>query len=384
MLSNKSSDIRKEIIDLAIHTGQGRLGTDFSVVEIIDAIYSTMNHRPDEPNWDERDIFILSKGHASLCLYTLLSSYGYFDYEDIKTLKKYKSNFGGHLDRTKIKGTEASTGSLGHGIGIAVGMALGLKIKNSKRRVYVLVGDGEANEGSVWESLMIAVNQKLDNLTIVFDVNQSQTRCLQLKNIDEISDKFGCDVEVVDGHDKPKIEKVLQSKKKDKPKVVVANTIKGYPCKTLIDNKFEWHNKVPNQEFTDIFLKELDGKVITQFPTLCENLYEERDLDDDIVHREVGQPHPQNFDMKSVLPKDGIYRRFWKRTGAVRYEWEYQDGKRKDGFCYGWYQDGAIKQISEWKDNKLHGKVYHYSEYGDLIIIEEYEDDIRVNHETTV
>ncbi len=262
MLSNKSLDIRKKIIDLAVHTGQGRLGTDFSVVEIINAIYSTMNHRPEEPNWDERDIFILSKGHASLCLYTLLASYGYFDLEDIKTLKKYKSNFGGHLDRTKVKGTEASTGSLGHGIGIAVGMALGLKIKNSKRRVYVLVGDGEANEGSVWESMMIAVNQKLDNLTIVFDVNQSQTRCLQLKNIDEISDRFGCNVSVVDGHDESEIKNSFNINIKDKPKVIVANTIKGFPCKTLVENKFEWHNKVPNEEYYNIFMEELDEKTI--------------------------------------------------------------------------------------------------------------------------
>ena len=262
MLSKNSIDIRKKILDLAVHTGQGRLGTDFSVVEVIDSIYSTMNHRPNEPDWSERDIFILSKGHASLCLYTILSSYKYFDLEDIKTLKKYKSNFGGHLDRTKVKGTEASTGSLGHGIGIAVGMALGLKIKKSKRKVYVLVGDGEANEGSVWESLMIAVNKKLDNLTIVFDVNQSQTRCLQLKNIDEISEKFGCDVNVVDGHDDSQIKKSLGKDIKDKPKVIVANTIKGYPCNTLVENNFEWHNKVPNDEYYNIFMEELNEKTI--------------------------------------------------------------------------------------------------------------------------
>ena len=109
---------------------------------------------------------------------------------------------------------------------------------------------------------MIAVNEKLDNLTIVFDVNQSQTRCLQLKNIDEISEKFGCDVDVVDGHDDSQIKKSLGKDIKDKPKVIVANTIKGYPCNTLVENKFEWHNKVPNDEYYNIFMEELNEKTI--------------------------------------------------------------------------------------------------------------------------
>ena len=109
---------------------------------------------------------------------------------------------------------------------------------------------------------MIAVNEKLDNLTIVFDVNQSQTRCLQLKNIDEISEKFGCDVDVVDGHDGSQIKKSLGRDIKDKPKVIVANTIKGYPCNTLVKNKFECHNKVPNDEYYNIFMEELNEKTI--------------------------------------------------------------------------------------------------------------------------
>ena len=221
-----------------------------------------MNHNPKNTNWEGRDIFILSKGHASLSYYTILSHHGYFALDDIKTLKKYNSKFGGHPDRLKVPGVESSTGSLGHGIGIAVGMALAFKIKKSYRKVYVLVGDGEANEGSVWESIMIAVNEKLDNLVIIFDVNKSQTRGLQLSNIDGVCKEFGCAVEKIFGHDVNKIKNAFKCGKKNKPLVIVAETIKGYPCRTLIENKFEWHSKVPNDDYYKIFMDELNEKTI--------------------------------------------------------------------------------------------------------------------------
>ncbi len=255
-------DIRRDILKLSKITGQGRLGTDYSVVELISTVYNRMKHDPKNPDWEHRDIFILSKGHASLSYYTILSHNGYFSLKDIETLKSYKSKFGGHPDRIKIPGVEASTGSLGHGIGLAVGMALAFKITNSDREVYVLVGDGESNEGTVWESIMIAVNEKLDNLNIIFDVNKSQTRGLQLNNISGVCTEFGCLVGEVDGHDIDQIEYAFRRKQKDKPNVIVANTLKGYPCKTLIDNKFEWHSKVPNDEYYNIFMGELDEKAI--------------------------------------------------------------------------------------------------------------------------
>jgi transketolase len=261
-MKQKFINIRKDILKLSKITGQGRLGTDYSVVELIDTVYQHMRHDPNNPSWDDRDIFVLSKGHASLCYYTILAHNGYFSLEEVKTLKKYKSNFGGHLDRLKVLGAEASTGSLGHGIGLSVGMALGLKIQKSDRKVYVLVGDGESNEGSVWEAIMIAVSEKLDNLVIIFDVNQSQTRCLQLNNISGICREFGCRVEEINGHDESEILDSFNCHTKDKPLVVVANTIKGYPCQTLVDNKFEWHNKVPNEEYYNIFMKELNAKTV--------------------------------------------------------------------------------------------------------------------------
>ena len=141
-------------------------------------------------------------------------------------------------------------------------MALAFKITNSDRNVYVLVGDGESNEGTVWESIMIAVNEKLDNLNIIFDVNKSQTRGLQLKNIGGVCAEFGCSVAEVDGHDVDQIMYAFRRKQKDKPNVIVANTLKGYPCKTLIDNKFEWHSKVPDNKYYNIFMGELDEKTI--------------------------------------------------------------------------------------------------------------------------
>ena len=261
-MEQKYIDIRKDILNLARTTTQGRLGTDYSVVELIDSVYNHMNHNPKNTNWEGRDIFILSKGHASLSYYTILSHHGYFALDDIKTLKKYNSKFGGHPDRLKVPGVESSTGSLGHGIGIAVGMALAFKIKKSYRKVYVLVGDGEANEGSVWESIMIAVNEKLDNLVIIFDVNKSQTRGLQLSNIDGVCKEFGCAVEKIFGHDVNKIKNAFKCGKKNKPLVIVAETIKGYPCRTLIENKFEWHSKVPNDDYYNIFMDELNEKTI--------------------------------------------------------------------------------------------------------------------------
>ena len=255
-------DIRKDILKLAKKTGQGRLGTDYSVVEIITSIYDEMKHNPNNPNLSDRDIFVLSKGHASLAYYTILAHNGYFDLDDIETLRKYKSKFGGHPDRTKVPGVEASTGSLGHGIGLAVGMALAFKIQQNHRRVYVLVGDGEANEGTVWESIAIAVNEKLDNLNVVFDVNQSQTRGLQLKNIAGVCKEFGCNVAEINGHDLNQINSSLYFKSYNKPNVVVANTQKGYPCKTLVDNKFEWHSKVPDDNYYEILMGELNEKTI--------------------------------------------------------------------------------------------------------------------------
>ena len=193
--------IRERILGISNKSGHGHIPTCFSVVELIYAAYDSIRHDPKNPKWDGRDLFILSKGHASLAHYCVLAMAGYFDIGRVEAFGAFKSDFGCHADRHKVPGIEASTGSLGHGIGLAVGMALALKIKKSPRRVVVLIGDGESNEGTVWESIMVANNLKLSNLTVLYDDNQSHLRGLQIADAAKKFTAFGCEVAEVDGHD---------------------------------------------------------------------------------------------------------------------------------------------------------------------------------------
>jgi transketolase len=254
-------NIRERILKISYNTGHGHIPSCFSIVEILWAVYSVIKHDPVMSLWEQRDIFILSKGHASLAHYCVLGYQGYFDADRLETFGCFGSDFGCHADRCKVPGIEASTGSLGHGIGIAVGMALAFKIKNSPRKVIVLIGDGEANEGSVWEAVMVAVNLNLNNLTIIYDNNQSHTRGLQIPNPEERFKAFGGDVGQVNGHNLDAIKKELV-KISDKVKVIIADTQKGFGCKTLIDNHNEWHRKSPNNEQLQQLLAELNAQTI--------------------------------------------------------------------------------------------------------------------------
>ena len=254
-------EIRKNILEASFKSGHGHIPTSFSIVEAIYAVYASMNQDPKNPEWEERDIFILSKGHASLGYYCVLAQFGYFDVKEVSSLGGYMSNFGCHPDRFKVPGVEASTGSLGHGIGLAVGMALALKIKRSSRRVYVLIGDGESNEGSVWEAIMVANNLGLHNLTIVFDNNRSQLRSLQIFNPSDRLKAFGCDVVELDGHEVEALKKEIVKESK-MVRAIVANTRKGYGCRTFADNQYEWHRKSPNESQLKVLLEELDEKAV--------------------------------------------------------------------------------------------------------------------------
>lgn len=254
-------NIRKDILRFSHISGHGHIPSSFSVVEIIYAVYESIQHRPKEPSWDKRDIFILSKGHAALTHYCVLAQAGYFDASLISSFGAYLSNFGCHACRCKVPGVEVSTGSLGHGIGISVGIALAAKIQKSDRRVFVLIGDGEANEGVVWESIMVAINIKLDNLVIIYDNNMSQLRGLQILNPEEKFMSFGCSVANVNGHDVDALKLEL-AKKSDKLKVIIANTKKGYGCKTFVENHHEWHRRSPNKAELAHLLGELDAEAI--------------------------------------------------------------------------------------------------------------------------
>jgi len=250
--------IRTEILKISNKCGHGHIPTSFSIIEMMTAVYQTMKHDPKNPNWPDRDMFVLSKGHASLGFYCTLAGHGYFPFSDVYSFGAFDSTFGCHPDRTKVPGAEASTGSLGHGIGLAVGMALGARINGTSRQVYTLIGDGESNEGSVWEAAMVASHQQLANLTILYDNNNSQGRCLPIPNPGERFASFGCDVVEVNGHDLPELIKALK-KPHNTVRVVVCNTVKGYGAHTLSDKVYEWHRRAPKADELDMLIGELNA-----------------------------------------------------------------------------------------------------------------------------
>ena len=256
--------VRQTILQASHASGHGHIPTSFSVVELISAVYSVMNHRPQEANWPERDLFVLSKGHAALGHYAVLAQLGYVKPEELSTFGSFGARFGCHPDRHKVPGVEASTGSLGHGIGLAVGMALGLKIRRSPRQVYALIGDGESNEGSVWESTMVAVDQGLGNLTLLYDDNRSQVRCLQIKEPLQCFAAFGCEVLEVDGHDMDKLRAALQSPRDLlKPRVLICKTTKGFGCRSMSEDVFAWHRRAPKADELATLLAELEQNAAT-------------------------------------------------------------------------------------------------------------------------
>tara|TARA_B100002003_G_scaffold58199_1_gene53650 strand:+ start:99 stop:881 length:783 start_codon:yes stop_codon:yes gene_type:complete len=254
-------EIRENIIKASHVSGQGHIPTCFSVVEILYSLYGVIKHNPLCPDWKHRDIFILSKGHASLAHYCVLEEFGYLDDKKVETFGAFMSDFGCHSDKHKVPGVEASTGSLGHGIGIAVGIALAFKIKKSRQKVFTLIGDGESNEGTVWEAVMIAVSLNLDNLTIIYDNNMSHARGLQIHNPAAHFHGFGCETVDIDGHDIDALKKEIV-KESSSVRVLIADTKKGYGCNTLLENQYEWHRKSPNDEELELLMMELDEKTV--------------------------------------------------------------------------------------------------------------------------
>ncbi len=257
-MNDVAKRIRRHILDVSYASGHGHIPTCFSIVEALLAAYRTMRHDPADPAWQERDLFVLSKGHAALAYYSVLAEFGYFPAKDVRSFGSFGATFGCHADRTKVPGVEVSTGSLGHGIGVAAGLALGLKIAGTGRRVFTLVGDGESNEGSVWEAIMVATHQGLDNLTVIYDDNQSQGRCLPIPNPAERLTAFGCDTVTVEGHDLDALAGAFQ-RRPGKVNAVVARTQKGWGCRTLVDNMYEWHRRSPDAATLAKLTEELDA-----------------------------------------------------------------------------------------------------------------------------
>ncbi|MCX7971375.1 MAG: transketolase [Negativicutes bacterium] len=264
-MNERSVNLRRQIVNLAYKSQRGHLASCFSVVELLDELYGQMKCNPSFPSHPERDLFILSKGHAAMALYVVLADRGFFSHDELlQTYSRFGSRFGCHPDRTKVPGVEFSTGSLGHGLPAAVGMALALKIRRQNlRRVYTLIGDGEANEGSIWEGLMVAVDQRLDNLTVIYDNNHSHFRGLQIKNPAGIMREMGLAVCEIDGHDRRKIREALAAAPvPGKPRAIIAGTVKGYGSPTMVAAPYEWHGKVPTGEDLEMLLGELNAQTV--------------------------------------------------------------------------------------------------------------------------
>lgn len=263
-LANIANDIRIEIIEQVYNANSGHPGGSLSCADILAVLYfNQMNIDPENPNAKERDRFVLSKGHCAPALYATLARKGYFDKELLKGFRKVESNLQGHPDMKKVPGVDMSTGSLGQGLSAAVGMAIGSKMEHEGYRVYCLLGDGELEEGQVWEAAMSASKNKLDNLCAIVDYNTLQIdgnveEVAGLKDIKEKFESFGFNVIEVNGHDIEALIHAFNSAKhqKDMPSVIIARTIKGKGV-SFMEGKAEWHGKAPNQEQYEEAINEL-------------------------------------------------------------------------------------------------------------------------------
>jgi transketolase len=233
----------EEIIKVSHKSREGHIGSSLSILDILYVLYKHFITYSEDRNTTNR--FILSKGHASLGYYAVLSEFGLLD-EPIQNFCEFNSLVGGHPS-DKLKAVEASTGSLGHGLPIAVGIAMGYKIKKNTNRVFTIVGDGEMNEGSMWESLLLAANHNLNNLTCILDFNRSNDRALKLDNITQKVKSFNWNVIEIDGHNHEQIFEALNNTHTHQPTFIIASTIKGKGI-PLMENNPEWHHKSPNDE----------------------------------------------------------------------------------------------------------------------------------------
>lgn len=263
-LKKIANNIRIDIIE-QIHTAKsGHPGGALSCVDILTVLYfNQMNINPEQPKAKERDRFVLSKGHASAALYSILANRGYFEKEELKTFRNINSNLQGHPDMNKVKGVDMTSGSLGQGLSVANGMAMASKLDKAGIRVYCLVGDGEIEEGQIWEAAMTASKYKLDNLCVIVDNNNLQIdgtieEVMPSYPIDKKFESFGFNVIKTDGHD---IERLIDSFNKAKqvkgrPTVIIAKTIKGKGV-SFMENQVGWHGKAPNDEEYNKAIEEL-------------------------------------------------------------------------------------------------------------------------------
>ena len=264
-LEKISKEVRRGIIEEVYRAESGHPGGSLSCADILTVLYfNVLNIDPTNSKWEDRDRFVLSKGHCSPALYSILANRGYFDKELLKTFRNLESNLQGHPDMNKVPGVDMTTGSLGQGLSVANGMAIAGKLNNKQYRVYCLLGDGEIEEGQVWEAAMTANKYKLDNLCVIVDNNNLQIdgtieEVMSSYPIDEKFKSFGFQIINIDGHNIQEIIDAFDVAKnvKGKPTCIIAKTIKGKGV-SFMENKAEWHGKAPTEEQYNLAMKELN------------------------------------------------------------------------------------------------------------------------------
>ena len=263
-LGKKAIDIRRMILKMLAESGSGHTGGSLSEVEILLALYYyKLRHDPKKPGWPDRDRFILSKGHGCPALYAVLADTGYFPKKELMTLRKLGSRLQGH-PQFGLPGIEISSGSLGQGLSVANGLAMAAKLDKKDFRMYCLIGDGESNEGQIWEAAMTASHYALDNLCAIMDFNKLQIdgHCCDVKDMGQMADKwksFNWHTIDVDGHDVKALMDALDGaeKKKGVPTIILAHTVKGSGI-SFMECKVGWHGVAPKKEELERALKELD------------------------------------------------------------------------------------------------------------------------------
>ena len=266
-LEKKATEIRKHIIKMTGAAGSGHPGGSLSIADIISVLYfHHMNYKPEQPDWPDRDRFVLSKGHGCPALYAALAEAGVFPLKKLLSLRKLGSILQGHPDMRRTPGVEMSSGSLGLGFSTAAGMVLAGKVDKKSYRVFTIIGDGESQEGVIWESAMFAGHHKLSNLVAFLDNNGMQIDgpCSEIVCIEPIDKKwqaFGWQTISIDGHDIDQIIQALEEADKvnDKPIMIIAKTVKGKGV-SFMENKVDWHGIAPDQEQVKQALEELENK----------------------------------------------------------------------------------------------------------------------------
>lgn len=260
-IADFAAEIRRTTLQTIHRAGLGHIGGDYSVTDILATLYGrVLRVDPARPDWVDRDRFILSKGHAAASLYSTLALTGFFPIDWLATFTGPMSALNGHPNRTKVPGVETNTGPLGHGFPVALGCALGAQLQGSTRRSFVVIGDGELQEGSNWEAFMYGGHRRLTNLTAIVDRNRLQQgdRTENTNSLDPLNAKveaFGWEARVIDGHDLDALHDAL-TVPSDRPVAVIAETTKGKGV-SFIEDRAEWHHKVPSTEQVALALEEL-------------------------------------------------------------------------------------------------------------------------------